>query len=96
MTENFISEKPGRSKKKTPDGIIVLGINEVADRYSVGINQAIEIIKQIKWFVGNGGALGKGRVLRTECEAWEEWKGQQRNPKILAQMEKAKQTGGTE
>ncbi len=71
--------------KKTLNPEFALGHKEIGERYGVGRNQALEIIKQIKWYVG-GGALGRGRVLRTECEAWEAYKGQQKNARICAQM----------
>ena len=39
-------------------------------RYGIGINHARKLIQRIK-FVSGGGKLGKGKVLLTEVEHWE-------------------------
>lgn len=43
---------------------------DIMRRYDVGMNKALCIMRGIQEFNG-GGALGKGRILRTELEYWE-------------------------
>lgn len=56
-----------QNKRESP----VLSLNDVQERYKVGLNKAHEIIRAIR-HVSNGGKLGcSSLVLLSEAEYWE-------------------------
>lgn len=60
-----------RAQLGTTDGKPWLDKRDIAKRYSCCESKALNIIAGIKDTLG-GGVLGKGKVLRVECERWEQ------------------------
>ena len=48
--------------------------DDIMERYGVGRSQAYDILRGIKSLFPQGGALGAGKVLRGELEAWETYR----------------------
>lgn len=47
---------------------------DIMRRYGIGRTQAYDLLRGIKSLFPSGGALGAGKVLRTELEAWEAYR----------------------